>query len=367
MRTIDISLKENAYKVFLGSKNFSQLFDYTAKQNLNKNVFAVIDKNVINLHKDKLQKAFTKFSGKFHFIVIDPNEADKSFLTLQKIFTGLLKNNYTRDTLMIAIGGGIVGDITGFAASIFARGVQYIQVPTTLLAAVDSSVGGKTGINFHDTKNIIGTFYQPKFVLIDTDFFNTLPNEEIVCGMGEIVKYAYLTDENFFSFVKNNVEKIKELDKSIIERVILSSIKFKANVVVEDEKESNLRKILNLGHTFAHAIEVEQKHKIKHGEAVIIGIACSLFLSNTLSLLADEKMAELLSLLIDFNKFISLTEYDKNEIYKNMFRDKKASSDVVKFVLLKDIGNIVIDVEADKKQVNYSIENGIGLFTKTHI
>jgi 3-dehydroquinate synthase len=367
MRTVEIPLKENAYKVFVGSENVSQLFDYASKQNLNKNVFAVIDKNVFKLHKTKLQNVFSKFKGKFNFIVVEPSETDKSFVTLQNIFTGLLKNNYTRDTLLIAIGGGIIGDITGFAASIFARGVQYVQIPTTLLAAVDSSVGGKTGINFNDTKNIIGSFYQPKFVLIDSVFFNTLPEEEIICGLGEIVKYAYLTDDSFFSFVKNNLAKFRELDKSILERVILSSIKFKANVVVEDEKENNLRKILNLGHTFAHAIEVEQKHKIKHGEAVIIGIACSLFLSNTLSLLNDEKLAELLSLLIDFNKLISIDEYNKNSIYKNMFRDKKNSGNVVKFVLLKDIGKILIDIEAEKEQVIYSIENGIGLFTKTYV
>ena len=363
MRTIDIPLPENPYKVFVGDRLFSNLFDYITKFNLHKNIFAVIDKNVNRLHKNKLTELFGKFDGKFNAIEIDPSESGKSFSTLENIFTGLLKHNYTRDTLIIAIGGGIVGDITGFAASIFSRGVQYVQVPTTLLAAVDSSVGGKTGINFNSTKNIIGTFYQPKFVLIDPEFFETLPKEEKICGLGEIIKYAYLTDENFYSFVKNNLAKIETLDKSIIERVILSSIKFKSNVVVEDEKEGGLRKILNLGHTFAHAIEVEQNHKLKHGEAVIIGIACSLFLSNALAIMNDEKLAEMLSLVILLQGRINISSHDKNAIYKNMFRDKKTANSKVKFVLLKETGNILIDVEAAKEQIMYSIENGIGLFS----
>ena len=363
MRTIEIPLNENPYKVFVGDRLFSNLFLYITKLNLHKNIFAVIDKNVNRLHKKKLTELFGKIEGKFNAIEIEPSEADKSFSTLENIFAGLLKHNYTRDTLILAIGGGIVGDITGFAASIFSRGVQYVQVPTTLLAAVDSSVGGKTGINFNSTKNIIGTFYQPKFVLIDPEFFETLPKEEKICGLGEIVKYAYLTDDNFYSFVKNNLSKIEDLDKSIIERVLLSSIKFKSNVVVEDEKESGLRKILNLGHTFAHAIEVEQNHKIKHGEAVVVGIACSLFLSNTLGIMNDEKLEEMLSLVILLHGRISLASYDKNVIYKNMFRDKKAANNQLKFVLLKETGEILIDIDAEKEQIMYSIENGIGLFS----
>jgi 3-dehydroquinate synthase len=362
MRTIEIPLHENPYKVYVGSEHLSSLFDYAAKLNLHKNIFAVIDKNVNQLHKNKLTKLFSQFEGKFNSILIEPSEQGKSLTALENIFSGLLNNSYTRDTLIVAIGGGIIGDISGFAASIFARGVQYVQAPTTLLAAVDSSVGGKTGVNFNSTKNIIGTFYQPKFVLIDTEFFGTLPKEERICGLGEIVKYAYLTDDNFYSFVKNNLAKIENLEKSILERVILSSIKFKSNVVAEDEKESGLRKILNLGHTFAHAIEIEQQHRIKHGEAVIIGIACSLFLSNTLEILNDEKLAEMLSLLILFQDRIKISGYDKYDVYKNMSRDKKSVNNRIKFVLIKDVGNILIDVEASKEQIIYSIENGMGLF-----
>jgi 3-dehydroquinate synthase len=255
-----------------------------------------------------------------------------------------------------------VGDVAGFISATYMRGVQCVQVPTTLLAAVDSSVGGKTGINFHDTKNIIGAFYQPKLVLIDTRFLSTLSDEEILCGVGEIVKYAFITDDDMFNYVDNNLSKILNLDADTLNYVIHESIRFKGDVVQTDEKESGLRKILNLGHTFAHAFEVQQKHRIKHGQAVIVGIACALYLSNAIGIMNDEEFEKSINLIKSFADNIKLDKFDIADFEAIMIRDKKNKEGKIKFVLLKSVGELLVDVESDWKNVEAAIQNGTNLF-----
>ena len=364
MKKISIELKNNPYEIFYGSGCFKEINKLIKSENLPANVFAVIDNNFYAKWKTSIHKNFDKKFAKFNCIIINASEKNKSFDTLQKILKKLIENNYSRDTLLISIGGGIVGDIAGFAASVFSRGVPYIQVPTTLLAAVDSSIGGKTGINFEHTKNIVGSIYQPEFVLIDTVFLKTLPGKEILCGIGEIIKYAYLTNEKFYTFVLKNIDKIFSLNKKVIEEVLDECAGFKASVVEADEKELGVRKLLNLGHTFAHGIEVEQNYKIKHGEAVIIGLASALFLSNRTGLLKDERFKRY-SLLIDkFKDQIKISSYNKHKIFGIMRRDKKNQNNKIRFVLLSKAGEIVLDYEADSKLVFESIDYGLTLFSK---
>jgi 3-dehydroquinate synthase len=367
MKTIRIELAENSYKVYVGQGIFSKLSQIIFRQKLAANLFIVLDSQVKKLYSDKLKSELEQIGTEVNTITIKATEKNKSVFTLEKIYTALLKKNYSRDTLIISIGGGIVGDIAGLAASTFARGVQYIQIPTTLLAAVDSAVGGKTGINFFDTKNIVGSFYQPKFVIVDTDFFKSLAAEEMRCGLGEILKYAYLTDRVFFNYIRKNIENIFEQKENVLTKVISTAVKYKGDIVSKDEKEKGLRKVLNLGHTFAHAIEVEQEFRLKHGEAVIVGIACSLYLSNKLGLIDDDKLSELLSPLIKFQKLISIRSINFKKIRKIMLRDKKNKQNRIKFVLVKDVGEIIIDVEASEEDINYSLENGIGLFATSAI
>ncbi|MDA3861985.1 MAG: 3-dehydroquinate synthase [Melioribacteraceae bacterium] len=362
MKKISIELSQNGYDVFLGNGIFNQLTKKIKSLKLNKNLFFVIDSNVYKLYTTQINSTIDAYNGKAIFFVIEVNEKLKSFQTMQKIYKNMLDNDYSRDTLLIAIGGGIIGDICGFVAATFSRGIQYVQVPTTLLSVVDSSVGGKTGINFGNTKNIIGAFNQPNFVLIDVDFIKTLNREEILSGLGEIVKYAFLTTTDFYKYIVKNIENVFDKNPKVLKQIINESVRFKGDVVICDEKEAGNRKMLNLGHTFAHAFEVGTKYKLKHGQAVIVGIASALFLSFKLGLIEESRMLELLALVLLFKDEIKVGRINLDRAISVMQRDKKNRDGKIKFVLLKDIGNIMLDVEASREDVMYALENGLGVF-----
>lgn len=362
MKKIEVSIPNNSYNVYLGKSIFSELKNILIKKKCYNNTLLVIDGKVKNLFNKDINFFIDQFDYKIKTLTIHSSEKNKSFETLSRIHKSLIKNNFGRDSIIIALGGGIVGDITGFAASTYMRGVKYVQIPTTLLSAVDSSVGGKTGINFINTKNIIGTFYQPEFVLIDTNFFDTLPKEERLCGLGEVIKYGFLTNHKFFKYIQNNSEKFLDNDSRTVERIVAESVKFKSGVVEADEKEAGIRKILNLGHTFAHAFEIQQNHKLKHGQAVIVGIACAVLLSYKLKLITTKDKNFYLSYILRFKNKILLNKINKNEVYKIMLRDKKNRLDEIKFVLLKGIGEIITDCSAPKKEVLQSIDEVTNLF-----
>ncbi len=362
MKKIEINIPNNSYNVYLGKGIFPKFTFLLKKENLSGNIFFVIDKNVKRLYPELLKSIIEDYPTKVRSITVESIEKNKSYSTLQKIHSALIKYNYDRDSLLVAIGGGIIGDITGFSASTYMRGIKYIQIPTTLLASVDSSVGGKTGINYENTKNIIGTFYQPELVIIDPQFFKTLPKEEMLCGIGEVVKYCFLTDKKLFNYVRKNINEIMLNNYSIIENIISEAIKYKGDVVRADEKESGIRKVLNLGHTFAHALEVEQKHKLKHGQAVIVGITCALYLSSELHLIKNKDFNLYLNLLKKFEAEIHLSSVDTDSLFSIMLRDKKNRNNQIKFVLLKEIGEIVTDVPIEKKLVRESISKALTHF-----
>ena len=259
--------------------------------------------------------------------------------------------------MIVAIGGGIIGDIAGYAASTFMRGIKYIQIPTTLLSMVDSSVGGKTGVNFSSQKNMIGTFYQPEYVAVYPEFISTLPKRELQSGAGEIFKYAFLADHKNYNFLKKSLLQMVSSQSFDIEKTIYDCLRIKANIVENDEKEiTGLRKILNFGHTFAHSFEVESNYKLKHGEAVIGGIYCALFLSEILGYMSSDKLDRILN---DFN-FIKpdrkLSLLNLEYIFSSMSKDKKNTSGKKRFVLINDIGNIVVDVVSEKSSILIAIE-----------
>ena len=363
MKKLKIIVPEHPYNVYLGKGNFTQIKSLLKKENLKGDILLVIDHNVNKYYKEQINTAFKNYPNKVKIVIITSSEKNKSFETLQKIHRSLIKFNFGRDSIIAAIGGGIIGDIAGFAAATYMRGIKFIQIPTTLLASVDSSVGGKTGINFDNTKNIIGSFYQPRLVIIDTIFFETLSDEERLCGLGEIIKYAYLTNQKFYNYVNKRSDEILSNNHKAITKVITESINFKGSVVEADEKESGIRKVLNLGHTFAHAFEVEQKHKIKHGQAVIVGIACAIHLSREVKLIDDELFHKFIPLVTKFSSSIKLNKVNKNRIYKIMQRDKKNRDNEIKFVLIKNIGEILTDISVGKNLIEKSISKAIANFS----
>ena len=269
----------------------------------------------------------------------------------------MLEKNFHRNDCLISIGGGITGDTSGFAASIFKRGIRFINVPTTLLAQVDSSVGGKTGINTIHGKNLIGSFYQPSLVVSDINFLKTLPKREIVCGYGEILKHALISDKKFFLYLNKNGQKILNLQSPYIQKAIHKSCLIKKKIIELDEKENNLRKILNFGHTFAHAYEATLKYskKLNHGEAVILGIisASSFSLKNKLLSINEFKLIN--NHLIRFNLPINLkkhfTKKNLNELLKFMKKDKKNTNEKINLVLLSKIGKPVFNVSFNHKKL----------------
>ncbi len=362
MKKINVEVPGKNYSVYIGSNIINRLPVLTAEINLPESTFFVIDSNVHKYYGRIIGSLKKKFGGKLGQIILTVNESNKKIETVEKIYSSLLSENFGRDTLLIAIGGGITGDVAGFAAASYMRGIPYVQIPTTILAAADSSVGGKTGVNFQNYKNQIGAFYQPSLVLIDTNFFGTLPDEELICGFGEIVKYAYLIDKKFFDYVSKIGSKVPVLSKDEIVNLISVSVKFKAGVVRSDEKESGLRKILNLGHTFAHAIESAMNYRIKHGQAVIAGLLCSFYLSNKLGIISEKQLNEFLLLPLGLKKFVSLRRINKEKMYESMFTDKKNRRGKIHFVLTKDIGKILVDIEAKRDDILFAIEKGIRHF-----
>ncbi len=363
MKEIKVETSSKNYSVRIGRNALIENIHSIKGLMKSGRIFAVVDENLFKYHKKKIDIFLNDLnissSGLF---VYSATEENKSFKSLQAILRRLVEGAFGRDTLIVAIGGGITGDVAGFAAAVYMRGIPYINVPTTLLAAVDSSVGGKTGINFEDGKNLIGAFHQPEMVLVDLDFLSTLPRQEILCGLGEIIKYAFLFSESLFEYLTKNISRIIEPDKETLEYLIYESVTFKANVVKKDEKESNYRKILNFGHTIAHALEIEQKHKIKHGAAVVFGMAASLFISEELEIISTAALVKYLTIFQELKKLILLDKINYKELIYILSKDKKNREGKVKFVLLKKIDDIFLDVDVPEEIIIKSVIKAEKLF-----
>jgi 3-dehydroquinate synthase len=263
----------------------------------------------------------------------------------------LLDKNFSRQDCLITIGGGITGDVGGFAASLFKRGLNFVNIPTTLLSQVDSSIGGKTGVNTKEGKNLIGSFYQPKIVISDIEFLKSLPKREIICGYGEVFKHSLILNKQFFKYLNINFSKVLNLKSPFIEKAIYESCKIKKTIVEKDEKEKNLRKILNFGHTFAHAYEASLRYskKLNHGEAVILGIITALEFSLSVKLFKFNEYNLILKHVLKAGLPSNINNYfskkDLNNILKFMSKDKKNISKRINLILLKKIGSTVINNE----------------------
>jgi 3-dehydroquinate synthase len=356
LKKIIVKTSTESYPVLIGNSELNKLPDKLDEQKLYKNLVIVIDENVARYYQRKIKSVFSYHQGKIFYYILPAGEKTKSEKELKKIYDFLLKNNFGRDTVLIAIGGGVTGDLAGYAASTFMRGIKLVHVPTTLLAMIDSSIGGKTGINFNKKKNLIGTFYQPKLVFIDIMFLSTLPSREFNSALGELIKYGFISNNYFYNFLSRNLEKVKSMNDRVIEGVIKESVSIKAGVIQQDEfEQSGIRKILNLGHTFGHAIENDLGSKVKHGEAVTAGIICSLFLSNKIGLLETSIQKYLLRLPTSVRLPAIIKRVNNQNVFDAMSSDKKNKDEKIMFVLISGIGKLIVDVPANKREIFYSL------------
>ena len=347
MRNQEIKFKNQKYSIIIG-KNAINVLPKKIKLLCpkTKKIALIIDKKIPQKFKKKLKDKLKSYN-----ILLLPfiaNEKNKNFNTINFFLKTLLSKNFNRTDLIISVGGGITGDVIGFVSSIFKRGINFINIPTTLLAQVDSAVGGKTGVNSYYGKNLIGTFYQPKLVISDTSFINSLPEREITCGFAEILKHSIIKDKKFFNWLEKNSKFIfKKKDKEL-SYAIKKSCEIKMHFVNKDVKEKNLRMILNFGHTFAHAIEVKNNYssKITHGEAVLSGMILATRLSVLKKICSFKTFEHIKKIYTDNNLDYTFKKYSNeqsiNKLIPFLKNDKKNNDDKINFILLKNIGKTLM-------------------------
>ncbi len=350
---VTVALGKRSYDILIGADLLKRTGALIAPLLPQKRVVIITDTEVAKRHLKTLQNALTKSNVAHQSIILPSGEKTKSYAQFQKLLEQILKLTIDRKTTLVALGGGVIGDITGFAASVLLRGIPFIQIPTTLLAMVDSSVGGKTGINSAHGKNLIGSFYQPMCVLADTALLKTLPKRELLAGYAEIVKYGLINDSAFFAWLEKHHRDVLSLKPKFIAQAVKISCEAKAGIVTRDEKESGERMLLNLGHTFGHALEAAFGYsgKLLHGEAVAIGMKLAADLSAHLGLcdkttperIVKHMKASGLPYKIPTGKKLSASM-----LLKTMYKDKKAEKGTLVLILLKGIGKAFVarDVRA---------------------
>ena len=361
MKTILVKTKSKYYKIYIGYNIIANINNIIKKENIKfKKSLVIFDKNIPKVFIKKLKNKIS--SEKNIFLSFEASEKNKNLKNVNSILQVLLRNNFSRGDVIICIGGGIAGDVSGFVASIFKRGLKFINIPSTLLAQVDSSIGGKTGVNNKYGKNLIGSFYQPNLVVSDSKLLESLSRREIICGYAEILKHSLIKNKNFFLFLDKNLQNILKLKKGYIEKAILESCRIKKYIVEKDEKESGLRKSLNFGHTFGHAYEATLNYskKLNHGEGVLLGIFSAIKLSKQLKLLNNKDYKLVLNHLskLDFDnlrKFFK--KKDLIKIVNFMVTDKKNTTKKINFITLKKIGRVKINSQIDIPKVKKFIKD----------
>ena len=352
MQTLNVELGVRSYPIYIG-ENLLSKNELLVKHISSKQVVIVSNDTVAPLYLHQLTTTLSDYAPLE--IILTDGEQYKTLNTIESIFDKLLENRCARDTTLIALGGGVIGDISGFAAACYQRGINFIQIPTTLLSQVDSSVGGKTGVNHPLGKNMIGAFYQPKCVLADISTLHTLPERELSAGIAEIIKYGLIADYSFYKWLQENINSLLSLDTQAITFAIEQSCQCKANIVAEDEQEkSGRRALLNFGHTFGHAIETGMGYgEWLHGEAVGCGMVIAAQFSHRLGWLTQSDVDDITQLISAAKLPIQLPkELSAEKILQLMSIDKKVKEGKLYLVLLKNIGEAVLTCDYDQKKLN---------------
>ena len=346
--------KNNQYKIYIGQNSIS-------KKNLvpliksHKKLLIISDSGV---PKEIIQKVhhISKATSKIFAFTLNQGESSKSLGNFQKIINFLIEQQFDRSDAIIAVGGGVVGDISGYVASSYLRGIQFIQIPTTLLAQVDSSVGGKTAINISAGKNLVGAFYNPKGVIIDTSSLHSLPTREFRAGLAEVIKYGLIQNKKLLSLLSHNIVNILGRQPGIVEQIIYESLKTKSKIVTQDEKETGIRAILNFGHTFGHAIEAHEKYKkILHGEAVAKGMLVASKISCLEGCISEKDFLKISALLEAYGFDLSLDQYKYLDLKPFIFRDKKMQGGSLNLILLTGLSKAFVTNSFNSKNLKLAL------------
>lgn len=359
MRTLSVDLGDRSYPIYIGKGLLDQ--SLLSRHVRGRQVMIVSNETVAPLYLNAIREQFAGLN--VGSVILPDGERYKDLDHLNLIFDSLLEQRHNRTTTLVALGGGVVGDMTGFAAACYQRGVEFIQVPTTLLSQVDSSVGGKTGVNHAKGKNMIGAFHQPVAVLVDTDVLSTLPERELSAGLAEVIKYGLIHDSEFFDWLEQNMAKLRGRDSEVLTQAIYRSCRIKAEVVAQDERESGIRALLNLGHTFGHAIETSQGYGTwLHGEAVGTGMLMAADLSARCGWVTAEEVNRIRELIVAAGLPIEPPANMSVEEFKQLMSvDKKVLDGQLRLVLLRGIGDALVTDRFDPALLDETLASGAAL------
>ena len=353
MKSVQVNLGSRSYPIHVKSGLLKQTASILSDHNHGQKWVIISQYNLMDLFGFDLMTVLNESGFNCDFITLPVGEASKSLNEFSRVISQMVEFGCDRKTTIIALGGGVVGDVSGFVASSFMRGIDYYQIPTTLLAMVDSSIGGKTGINIAEGKNLVGAIYQPKGVLIDPVILESLSKEEVMAGLGEVIKYGAIWDKAFLIDISMWLE---DIDSFPFEDAIRKSCKIKAEVVSKDEREGDLRRILNFGHTIGHALESHLGYgKIRHGEAVALGMKCAGFISQKLDLLSKEELSTL-NQTINRLPLPQLPHINGNHLMPFIKTDKKSEKGVLNFVLLDGLGNAISSTDVTEELIQESLK-----------
>ena len=351
MKKLKVELGTSSYEVRVGSGLLPRVGLWLKEREFSGKAVIITDTTVGELYADELERGLANAGFEVTILEVPDGEEQKSLETAARLYDDLTEAYTERTTPVLALGGGVIGDLAGFVAATYMRGVPLVQVPTTLLAQVDSSIGGKTAVDHGQLKNIIGTFYQPKMVVADIDTLKTLPDIELANGLAEVIKSAVIRNRRFFDFLDINMNKALECHPAVMETLVVETARIKADIVEKDEKEEGLRGILNYGHTVGHAIESVSNYEIKHGQAVAIGMMAAAKISSRMEILGEVEIVKLEQIIERAGLPAQMPDMDKEAVWQAMQHDKKVLQDRIRFVLLKSIGDAYISDEVDPELV----------------
>ncbi len=359
MTVVEVPLAERKYTIEIGTGNLPEAGRFVDERLSPAHVVLVTDENVVEPHGQAVANSLAEHAD-VDILAVEPGESTKSIATADVLWQKLLDVGADRRTAVVAVGGGVVGDLAGFVAATFARGLPFVQIPTTLLAQVDSSVGGKVGVNLPGAKNMVGAFWQPRGVLIDTAVLTTLPGREYRAGLAEVVKYGVILDADFFTYLEDHAAELCERDHEVLRHIVARSCQLKADVVASDEREeTGLRAVLNYGHTFCHAFETLTGYgQLLHGEAVSIGMMCAARLAERLGRIDATFVARQLALLTALELPTQMPLLDADEVIAVMRRDKKAAEGRLRFVLPTRLGHVELVGGVPEAQVRDALASG---------